>query len=1502
MEASNIEKKKLATVDLNAKIRHAYALIKAGQIEEAEARFEEIVEKFSDAIQGHAGLARAAQQLENWELALNRWEKVIEIAPDHLNARVQRANMLMKTGRIEEAKDQFHEIAVKFPDEVQGHSGLARAAQRLENWELALNRWEKVIDIAPDHLNARVQRANMLMKTGRIDQAEERFQELVTNFPEAVQGHEGLARAAQRREDWALAFDRWEKVSQIAPDNVNAKAQCANMLLNIGRIEEAEEDFQKLVSNFPNVVQGHAGLARVARINADWGSALKAAKSVFERCEPKQLLFAQMAQTTILALVRLNKNTEAKEAVKEFEKTDLSDENKFLLTATMLQEQARWMEALAWYRKHENIVLTNPHFVLRHLEIFLRCGFSTEAFKFFKRYLRTNPPLGNGHRPKFISILERIGKDKLAFRWLSLLVRNQGPGILDRDMVIILSAALLKNREYDRFHSLAERIMADGSLSVNSTRSRLTVFFFQTLANHLEEHHMIARVANSPRRPWQALRLWDQLKEQICKFSNEKRFRKTCLVLDGFGRSYGQIEEGLSKGHFLVNAFLNPWECYRLVDFLIDRIQLRQPTALVRLGEGEGNFLPYPEHYQSRQSGDRATQISHWWETRLDEIHTSRISSELIRAIGSADIIGIPEPAHLILDMLPIPTPPDLSSLSMQWRGVLSVFHYLINSFGKEEAIRLHSRLITASFINYDLELWGGYDLIMQAAGSCSVICSHPDIAAVLRDRFHVEVHQVLLIPPERKFAHRASDTSAKSHFPDFFEHLARTLTVCEKGELFLVAAGILGKSYCTWIKERGGIAIDIGSMVDFWCGARTRRNSMHARASIGQSIRKQAMYGDLRFQNLSFLDMPTSFSQLNKGKTAEKSRKRLHSRNGDYQQADPFIDPQPSPASCDSYIIRSGIKKNLYRHLPLFTGTLLDVGCGRMPYKDFILEKNPGVNQYIGLDFPSGRYANLMKPDIAWDGIRVPLADSCIDCVMATEVLEHCPEPLPVLKEIRRVLKPDGVFFFTTPFLWPLHDTPHDHYRYTPYSLERLLCEAGFEDIQIESMGGWEASLAQMIGLYLRRAPMKNDTRKQMTEKLFPLYKYLVEQDGMFDPALGSNSMCPGWSGLAYRPLQYVPEKEIEIVSEPGLPKICLVRSVSSGYSETFIDDHIAYLSNRVEVLHGRPFPMFDVNGDHVFEPRLFKTMNMVRGEENKQKLYTEALALYLKKAQFDVVFAEYGTNGAKVYKACQQAGLPCVVHFHGYDASNQSILNKFKKEYEEMFSSAAFLIVVSRVMMEKLIFLGAPKEKVIYNPCGVSVARHDVSRPEQSLPVFLSVGRFVEKKSPDLTIRSFSRIAKEITNSRLIMAGDGPLLPRCKELVQELGIQDHVLFTGVQSRRSIAKLMRISRAFVQHSITAQNGDSEGLPVAILEAGAAGLPVISTRHAGIPDAVIEKYNGFLVDEKDVKGMAEAMLILARDPKLAGRMGKNYHKRIVENFSRQKSIIGLRKIIDNSLR
>jgi SAM-dependent methyltransferase len=186
-------------------------------------------------------------------------------------------------------------------------------------------------------------------------------------------------------------------------------------------------------------------------------------------------------------------------------------------------------------------------------------------------------------------------------------------------------------------------------------------------------------------------------------------------------------------------------------------------------------------------------------------------------------------------------------------------------------------------------------------------------------------------------------------------------------------------------------------------------------------------------------------------------------------------------------------------------------------PYKEFILSSNQKISNYIGLDFAQGKYADLKQPDLTWDGTTIPLDDASVDCAMATEVLEHCFNPSVVLQEIKRVLKPGGVFFFTTPFLWPIHDAPHDHYRYTPYALERLLTEAGFEDIRIEAMGGWNAALAQMIGLWLKRAPMKESTRIQAAKDLLPFYEQLLATDKSPDNyALGP--MITALSGTAKR------------------------------------------------------------------------------------------------------------------------------------------------------------------------------------------------------------------------------------------------------------------------------------------------------------------------------------------------------------------------------------------------
>jgi len=209
----------------------------------------------------------------------------------------------------------------------------------------------------------------------------------------------------------------------------------------------------------------------------------------------------------------------------------------------------------------------------------------------------------------------------------------------------------------------------------------------------------------------------------------------------------------------------------------------------------------------------------------------------------------------------------------------------------------------------------------------------------------------------------------------------------------------------------------------------------------------------------------------------------------------DGFLNIDFNTSTLDKYYVRSSILRALKENTDVLKGNVLDIGCGKMPYRQLILN-NPLVETYRGLDLDSAKYDPSINPDYTWNGIEMPFSDATYDCALATEVLEHCPEPLTVAKEIYRVLRPDGIFFFTVPYLWTLHEVPHDEYRYTPFALERIMKEAGFANVEIKSLGGWNASLAQMLGLWVRRSPMKKRNRKLLSFFLRPLIKNLIKRD----------------------------------------------------------------------------------------------------------------------------------------------------------------------------------------------------------------------------------------------------------------------------------------------------------------------------------------------------------------------------------------------------------------------
>ncbi|MDT7688953.1 MAG: colanic acid/amylovoran biosynthesis glycosyltransferase [Acidobacteriota bacterium] len=361
---------------------------------------------------------------------------------------------------------------------------------------------------------------------------------------------------------------------------------------------------------------------------------------------------------------------------------------------------------------------------------------------------------------------------------------------------------------------------------------------------------------------------------------------------------------------------------------------------------------------------------------------------------------------------------------------------------------------------------------------------------------------------------------------------------------------------------------------------------------------------------------------------------------------------------------------------------------------------------------------------------------------------------------------------------------------------------------------------------------------------------------------------------------------------------RICVVTNGPLTYSETFIRQHVNRLPAKTTLVdEWPPWARSSARWERTLPGRAYyRALSLLAKGAYRRRITTAYINIF-RHRRVEVVLAEYGPTGVAVMDACKRLRLPLFVHFHGFDASQRRMLERYAPRYKEMFSQAAGIIAVSHAMRCRLIELGAPASLVHYNPCGVDCDSFGGADPAASAPLIIAVGRFVEKKAPQLTLAAFARVLQEYPEARLRMIGDGPLLGLCRKLSARLSLAHAVTFMGSLAHREVAGEMRRARLFAQHSVEAASGDCEGTPVSILEAGATGLPVVSTRHGGIPDVVEDGETGLLVGERDVEGMARAMLRLLRDPLLAAALGTAARRRVETHFSVTISIERLWAII-----
>jgi glycosyltransferase involved in cell wall biosynthesis len=274
-----------------------------------------------------------------------------------------------------------------------------------------------------------------------------------------------------------------------------------------------------------------------------------------------------------------------------------------------------------------------------------------------------------------------------------------------------------------------------------------------------------------------------------------------------------------------------------------------------------------------------------------------------------------------------------------------------------------------------------------------------------------------------------------------------------------------------------------------------------------------------------------------------------------------------------------------------------------------------------------------------------------------------------------------------------------------------------------------------------------------------------------------------------------------------------------------------------------------------------------------------------FLTRHQVEAVMGEYLDFSLRYLEIALRVGARFYAHAHGYDVSERLREPQWQRAYRRL-NEADGVITVSRVSRDRLLALGIDAARIHVVPCGVDVPTEAHVRAERRTVHCVAVGRMVAKKAPIMLLDAFRRAHEACPQLRLDYVGGGPLFSAARQFVQSFRLEPLVTLHGWQPAAVVRELLRNGDVFLQHSVLdPETGDEEGLPVAILEAMAEGLPVVATWHSGIPEAVVAGATGELVAEGDVVDMAAQVVRLAVDPDLRRQLGYAGWKRASEHYT-----------------
>lgn len=305
------------------------------------------------------------------------------------------------------------------------------------------------------------------------------------------------------------------------------------------------------------------------------------------------------------------------------------------------------------------------------------------------------------------------------------------------------------------------------------------------------------------------------------------------------------------------------------------------------------------------------------------------------------------------------------------------------------------------------------------------------------------------------------------------------------------------------------------------------------------------------------------------------------------------------------------------------------------------------------------------------------------------------------------------------------------------------------------------------------------------------------------------------------------------------------------------------------------------------------WQALNLKRyGAESRNLILSAICGQVVTPLHADVFIAHFGPAGVTAAKLRELGVIrgKIATIFHGIDISSRDVLNHYTPEYQQLFRRGDLMLPISDLWAGRLQKMGCPREKIAVSRMGVDMTRFSprpVKAPATPLEI-ISVARLTEKKGLHVAIEACRQLKEQGVAFRYRILGIGPWERRLRTLIEQYQLEDVVEMPGFKPSHEVKAILDDADVFLLPSVTGADGDMEGIPVALMEAMAVGIPVVSTLHSGIPELVEADKSGWLVPENDARALAQRLAAFSQlDNDELAPVIKRAREKVEHDFNQQ---------------